>query len=57
VREGGTAHRRLRARADVLWRLLRGHDDGDRGAPVMEGDTEYGLTLDAIGLMWSPAAS
>jgi predicted lipid carrier protein YhbT len=63
--EGGTPHLRLRARADALWRLLRGQDDADRlffdGALVMEGDTEYGLilknTLDAIGPLWSPAAS
>jgi predicted lipid carrier protein YhbT len=59
--EGGTPHLRLRARADALWRLLRGQDDADRlffdGALVMEGDTEYGLilknTLDAIGPLWS----
>lgn len=50
----------LRARADALWRLLRGEDDADRlffeRALVMEGDTEYGLvlknTLDAIGPIW-----
>lgn len=59
--EGGAPHLRLRARADALWRLLRGEDDADRlffdGALVMEGDTEYGLilknTLDAIGPLWS----
>ncbi len=59
--EGGIPHLRLRARADALWRLLRGEDDADRlffdGALVMEGDTEYGLilknTLDAIGPLWS----
>lgn len=47
----------IRARADALWRLLRGQDDADRlffdRALVMEGDTEFGLvlknTLDAIG--------
>jgi O2-independent ubiquinone biosynthesis accessory factor UbiT len=47
----------IRARADALWRLLRGEDDADRlffdRALVMEGDTELGLvlknTLDAIG--------
>ncbi len=47
----------VRARADALWRLLRGEDDADRlffdRALVMEGDTEFGLalknTLDAIG--------
>lgn len=47
----------IRARADALWRLLRGEDDADRlffdRALVMEGDTEFGLvlknTLDAIG--------
>ena len=58
--EGGKPHLRLRARADALWRLLRGQDDADRlffdGALVMEGDTEYGLilknTLDAIGPLW-----
>jgi predicted lipid carrier protein YhbT len=63
--EGGAPHLRLRARADALWRLLRGQDDADRlffdGALVMEGDTEYGLilknTLDAIGPLWSPATS
>jgi O2-independent ubiquinone biosynthesis accessory factor UbiT len=51
---------RIRARADALWRLLRGTDDADRlffeRALVMEGDTEYGLvlknTLDAIGPLW-----
>ena len=53
----GPATLTLRARADALWRLLRGQDDADRlffeRALVMEGDTEYGLvlknTLDAIG--------
>lgn len=58
--ESGPARLRLRARADALWRLLRGQDDADRlffdGALVMEGDTEYGLilknTLDAIGPLW-----
>lgn len=63
--EGGVPHLRLRARADALWRLLRGEDDADRlffdGALVMEGDTEYGLilknTLDAIGPLWSVAAA
>lgn len=62
--EGGVPHLRLRARADALWRLLRGQDDADRlffdGALVMEGDTEYGLmlknTLDAIGPLWNPPA-
>ncbi len=47
----------IRARADALWRLLRGEDDADRlffdRALVMEGDTEFGLvlknTLDALG--------
>ncbi|MFO1218134.1 MAG: SCP2 sterol-binding domain-containing protein [Burkholderiaceae bacterium] len=47
----------IRARADALWRLLRGEDDADRlffdRALVIEGDTEFGLTLkntlDAIG--------
>lgn len=47
----------IRARADALWRLLRGEDDADRlffdRALVMEGDTEFGLvlknTLDAVG--------
>jgi predicted lipid carrier protein YhbT len=47
----------VRARADALWRLVRGQDDADRlffeRALVMEGDTEFGLilknTLDAIG--------
>lgn len=47
----------IRARADALWRLLRGEDDADRlffdRALAMEGDTEFGLTLkntlDAIG--------
>lgn len=61
--EGGAPHLRLRARADALWRLLRGEDDADRlffdGALVMEGDTEYGLilknTLDAIGPLWTTA--
>jgi predicted lipid carrier protein YhbT len=51
---------RIRARADALWRLMRGVDDADRlvfeRALVMEGDTEYGLvlknTLDAIGPLW-----
>lgn len=51
---------RIRARADALWRLVRGIDDADRlffeRALVMEGDTEYGLilknTLDAIGPLW-----
>lgn len=51
---------RVRARADALWRLMRGVDDADRlffeRALVMEGDTEYGLvlknTLDAIGPLW-----
>lgn len=50
----------IRARADALWRLVRGEDDADRlffeRALVMEGDTEYGLvlknTLDAIGPLW-----
>lgn len=59
--EGGEPHLRLRARADALWRLMRGADDADRlffdGALVMEGDTEYGLVLknalDAIGPLWS----
>ena len=63
--EGGPPHLRLRARADALWRLLRGQDDADRlffdGALVMEGDTEYGLilknTLDAIGPLWAGAAT
>lgn len=63
--EGGKPHLRLRARADALWRLLRGQDDADRlffdGALVMEGDTEYGLilknTLDAIGPLWSAPVS
>lgn len=62
--EGGAPRLRLRARADALWRLLRGEDDADRlffdGALVMEGDTEYGLilknTLDAIGPLWAVAA-
>lgn len=57
----GPAALRIRARADALWRLLRGEDDADRlffeQALVMEGDTEYGLvlknTLDAIGPLWS----
>lgn len=56
----GAPRLRLRARADALWRLLRGEDDADRlffdGALVMEGDTEYGLVLknalDAIGPLW-----
>lgn len=43
---------RLRARADGLWRLLRGADDADRlffeGALVMEGDTEFGLLIKNI---------
>jgi predicted lipid carrier protein YhbT len=60
--EGGKPRLRLRARAEALWRLLRGQDDADRlffdGALVMEGDTEYGLvlknTLDAIGPLWQP---
>ncbi len=60
--EQGAPRLRLRARADALWRLLRGQDDADRlffdGALVMEGDTEYGLilknTLDAIGPLWGP---
>ena len=60
----GVPRLRLRARADALWRLLRGEDDADRlffdGALVMEGDTEYGLvlknTLDAIGPLWSTGA-
>jgi predicted lipid carrier protein YhbT len=47
----------IRARADALWRLMRGEDDPDRlffdRALVIEGDTEFGLTLkntlDAIG--------
>ncbi|MBB5204995.1 putative lipid carrier protein YhbT [Inhella inkyongensis] len=59
--EQGPPHLRLRARADALWRLLRGEDDADRlffdGALAMEGDTEYGLilknTLDAIGPLWT----
>jgi predicted lipid carrier protein YhbT len=63
--EGGAPRLRLRARADALWRLLRGQDDADRlffdGALVMEGDTEYGLilknTLDAIGPLWAGAAN
>lgn len=63
--EGGTPRLRLRARADALWRLLRGQDDADRlffdGALVMEGDTEYGLilknTLDAIGPLWTVRGS
>ncbi len=58
--DGGAVRLRLRARADALWRLLRGEEDADRlffeGALVMEGDTEYGLilknTLDAIGPLW-----
>lgn len=62
--EGGAPRLRLRARADALWRLLRGEDDADRlffdGALVMEGDTEYGLilknTLDAIGPLWATPA-
>jgi predicted lipid carrier protein YhbT len=51
---------RVRARADALWRLMRGVDDADRlffeRALVMEGDTEYCLvlknTLDAVGPLW-----
>ena len=58
--DAGEPRLRLRARADALWRLLRGEDDADRlffdGALVMEGDTEYGLVLknalDAIGPLW-----
>lgn len=65
LRDGGFAVARgheppiltIRARADALWRLLRGEDDPDRlffdRALVMEGDTEFGLvlknTLDAVG--------
>ncbi|MBH9552087.1 ubiquinone anaerobic biosynthesis accessory factor UbiT [Inhella gelatinilytica] len=60
VGDGESPTLRLRARADALWRLLRGEDDADRlffeRALVMEGDTEYGLilknTLDAIGPLW-----
>ncbi|WP_374436608.1 SCP2 domain-containing protein [Inhella sp.] len=60
----GQPRLRLRARADALWRLLRGQDDADRlffdGALAMEGDTEYGLilknTLDAIGPLWTAPA-
>jgi predicted lipid carrier protein YhbT len=53
----------IRARADALWRLLRGADDADRlffeRKLVMEGDTEYGVVLkhvlDAVGpLMHGP---
>ncbi len=48
---------RLRATAEVYWRLLQGRDDPDTlffdRLMVMEGDTEYGLllknTLDAVG--------
>jgi predicted lipid carrier protein YhbT len=51
----------VRARAQALWRLVRGEDDADRlffdRALVMEGDTEFGLelknALDAIGPLWS----
>jgi predicted lipid carrier protein YhbT len=51
----------IRARADALWRLVRGQDDADRlffeRALVMQGDTELGLvlknTLDAIGPLWA----
>lgn len=61
VGDHGAPRLRLRARADALWRLLRGQEDADRlffeGALVMEGDTEYGLilknTLDAIGPLWA----
>jgi len=50
----------VRARADALWRLVRGEDDADRlffeRALVMEGDTEYGVALknvlDAVGPLW-----
>jgi predicted lipid carrier protein YhbT len=58
----GEAAVRIRARAQALWRLVRGEDDADRlffeRALVMEGDTEFGLvlknTLDAIGPLWGP---
>lgn len=48
---------RLKATAQVYWRLLQGQDDPDTlffdRRMVMEGDTEYGLllknTLDAVG--------
>ena len=48
---------RLKATAQVYWRLLQGQDDPDTlffdRLMVMEGDTEYGLllknTLDAVG--------
>ena len=48
---------RLKATAQVYWRLLPGQDDPDTlffdRRMVMEGDTEYGLllknTLDAVG--------
>ncbi|MBI5333997.1 MAG: SCP2 sterol-binding domain-containing protein [Burkholderiales bacterium] len=54
---------RLRARAEVYWRLLQGQDDPDtlffERALVMEGDTDFGLqlknTLDAVGPIWAPA--
>ena len=57
ARSGDAPVLTIRARADALWRLLRGEDDADRlffdRALVMEGDTELGLvlknTLDAIG--------
>jgi len=53
----------IRARADALWRLMRGIDDADRlffdRALVIEGDTEFGLvlknTLDAVGPLWREA--
>lgn len=54
---------RLRATAQVYWRLLQGQDDPDTlffdRSMVMEGDTEYGLllknTLDAVGPPQWPA--
>ncbi len=59
--DAGAPKLRLRARADALWRLLRGEDDADRlffeRGLTPEGDTEFGLilknTLDAIGPLWN----
>jgi len=50
----------IRAQAPALWRLMRGEEDADRlffeRALVMEGDTEFGITLkntlDAVGPLW-----
>ena len=56
---------RLKASAQVYWRLVQGKDDPDTlffdRLMVMEGDTEYGLllknTLDAVGPPRWPGSS